>query len=154
MKYLTVSNCDANTVIVDDEDYDRLKDLSWHNTGTTIQHSVRIGRKIKATSLASIIMYKPGVVFDHINTKHTDNRKQNLRECSHSQNMANRKKTYFSSSMYKGVHWVRTHRKWAARIYCGKSIFLGYFDNEFDAAKAYDNAALNFFKEFANINFK
>ena len=45
--------------------------------------------------------------------------------------------------------------KWTAQIKVdGKHIHLGYFQSEKEAAKAYDKAALKYFGEFANPNFK
>ena len=57
-------------------------------------------------------------------------------------------------SKYKGVHWHKNHRKWLARITFEKNtIHLGYFRNEIEAAKAYDEAAKKYHGEFASLNF-
>jgi len=57
-------------------------------------------------------------------------------------------------SKYKGVHWHKLHKKWAARItFERKQIHLGYFLSEIEAAKAYDRAAIKYHGEFAYLNF-
>jgi len=56
--------------------------------------------------------------------------------------------------MYKGVCFHRGHKLWRAQIGIGgKRLTLGYFDNQADAAKAYDQAAIKHFGEFAQLNF-
>jgi hypothetical protein len=60
-----------------------------------------------------------------------------------------------NTSKYKGVGFHSARKKWRARIKIeGEEISLGYWDNEIDAAKAYDRAAVIYFKEFACLNFK
>lgn len=91
---------------------------------------------------------------DHKNGNGLDNRRANLRIATTSQNLANRGKTRRNTSGYKGVMWFKRKRKWYARIrVSGKSVHLGYFDDPIDAAKAYDDAALKHFGEFAKTNF-
>ena len=93
---------------------------------------------------------------DHINQNGLDNRKANLRPATHTQNNCNRKKfsknTY---SKYKGVCWKKKIKKWTAQIgFNNKMIFLGYFHDEVAAAKAYDQAAIKYHREFAALNFE
>ena len=84
-----------------------------------------------------------------------DNRRVNLRAATRAQNVRNRKKyTKSGSSKYKGVSWKKDNGKWSARIGLNnKSIFLGNFEKELDAAKAYDKAAKKYHGEFACLNF-
>lgn len=92
---------------------------------------------------------------DHINREFRDNRIENLRAASYSENLRNTRKITFGSSFYKGVCWDKQKRKWMARIKLeDKRLFLGYFNNQAEAAKEYDKAALKYFGPFANINFK
>lgn len=56
--------------------------------------------------------------------------------------------------MYKGVSWKKDICKWTAKIGVDyKSIYLGCFENEIEAAKAYDEAAMKYHGEFACLNF-
>lgn len=59
-----------------------------------------------------------------------------------------------TSGRYKGASWDKTYSKWQGRIYVNhKSVFLGYFLKEVDAALAYDRAAVRYFGDFACLNF-
>lgn len=92
-----------------------------------------------------------------------DNRKVNLRIATHKQNVWHRRKFIRrtsggfqkpSRSRYKGVDWVKDIKRWRVRIRVnGKRIYLGSYENEIDAAKAYDKAAKKYHGEFASLNF-
>ena len=59
-----------------------------------------------------------------------------------------------SSSIYKGVSWHAGRNKWRVQIRIdGKQTYIGGFDNEEVAAKAYDEAARYNFKQYARLNF-
>ena len=77
----------------------------------------------------------------------------NLRNCTNAQNQGNQKKREGTTSRFKGVCWHKRDRKWSARIRKnGHRHNLGYFDDELDAAGAYNVAALELFGEFALLN--
>jgi len=97
----------------------------------------------------------PGLLIDHINTDSLDNRKANLRLATPSQNSCNTRRDKSNTySRYRGVSFSKRKQKWFAAIRTdGKKLWLGYFDNEIDAAKAYDNAARIYHKDFARTNF-
>lgn len=95
----------------------------------------------------------PGDLTDHINGDTLDYRRSNLRITDASGNSHNRcKSVKETSSRYKGVHRERID-KWHAQIMVKKVLHhLGTFDNERDAALAYNEAARSYFGEFANLN--
>ncbi len=90
-------------------------------------------------------LYVHGVwptVLDHINRNPVDNRIENLREVTHSQNQQNRAQDPRNKSGARGVIWAKHAKKWRAQIRVDrKSIYLGYFDTVEDAACAYIAAA-------------
>ncbi|MFA4974657.1 MAG: HNH endonuclease [bacterium] len=89
---------------------------------------------------------------DHKNLDKSDNRWNNLREATRSQNLANKRTPSSNTSGYKGVHWNRQIGKWQAQIRVkGKGIYLGVFNTIDAASSAYENAALMYFGEFARI---
>ncbi len=58
------------------------------------------------------------------------------------------------SSKYKGVIRVKRDRKWQATIQANRrKLSLGAFDDEIEAAVAYDRKAKELFGEFAYLNF-
>jgi hypothetical protein len=141
---------------VDDDVFDQLNRQSWHAVSN--KHDVYVAGKInnRAVKLHRVIMgAKPGELVDHINGDTLDNRRCNLRICTPSENLRNRRKRKAATSKYKGVHQSPDRDKqWRAMIRLnGKTVCLGSFRSERAAALAYDSAALEHFGEFANLNF-
>lgn len=74
---------------------------------------------------------------DHRNRDRLDNRRSNLRVSTNAENAQNRGRASRGSSRHRGVGWDRSKGKWMARAMLdGKFKFIGYFDNEEEAAKA------------------
>ncbi len=99
------------------------------------------------------IMQPPSdMQIDHIDHDCLNNQRANLRVCTQAQNNANRRKTR-GSSQFKGVYWYASRNKWRANIRVDRQTkHLGYFDDEEDAARAYNEEALKQFREFALLN--
>jgi len=90
---------------------------------------------------------------DHINGNSLDNRKSNLRLCSHGENKMNSIIAKNNTSGYKGVSYHIGHKKWVTTIQKNKKVvFRKEFNNKKDAAIAYNINALKYHQQFANIN--
>lgn len=83
-----------------------------------------------------------GLQIDHINGNRSDNRKENLRLVTNSENQQNRhKKSSWATSKTLGVHWDKRRNSWQAMITLNKkTMFLGRFKSEQDAIKARKDA--------------
>lgn len=138
--------------IVDDDDFDCLNCFCWHCTKQG--RAGRIERRSGSRKPYTILMHRQilrarrGVEVDHINLNPLDNRKENLRLATFSQNQWNRRVYRNSSTRFKGVG--KKGNGYRARISVhGKSICLGVFETARLAAFAYANAARKYHGEFA-----
>ncbi len=165
----TIPLTQGYVTVVDDQDYEALSLRSWRvvvKGGGTI-YAVRNADASEraAGSPKNICMHREilGIVYDgskrvdHRNRDALDNRSDNLRQCSGSQNAANVDKRRGDSaytSRYKGVSYDRRTGRWAARIAPHRGrVWLGRFGTEEEAARAYDRAAREIWGEFACLNF-
>jgi hypothetical protein len=145
---------------VDDCDYDALCAVKWCANSTpwgfyAFRTTMKNGIVTSEYMHRRIIGAKLGEFVDHINHNGLDNRRENLRICTLSQNGANqRRQNRVKSSPYKGVSWDAANKKWTSRIWVNeRKIWLGRFTDEMLAAKTYDTAAVKHFGEFAHTNF-
>lgn len=143
--------------VVDAEDYRRLARCQWFaENGQKTYYAVR-KQNGKSIKMHREILNTPEHLFvDHIDHNGLNNQKKNLRLATFSQNCQNRRhsKLKTSTSKYKGVHWHKDQKKWAAQITANKkSHHLGYFSSETTAAHTYDLAAKKYHGRFASLNF-
>ena len=104
---------------------------------------------------AFVEMNEDAQVIDHINRVRDDNHASNLRWVSFQMNAHNRSKRHTASSKYFGVYTAEPKYRFKAAIRNGNTYhFLGYFENEEEAAKAYDIKAVELFGEHARLNFQ
>ena len=153
--------------LVDDEDYDYLMQWKWNT------EKARKGRRYyakraeydketqtqKTIRLHRVIMnvIDPNIHIDHKDHDGLNCQKNNMRIATNEQNTRNRRANKNSTSKYKGVSrsvWPSGTHKWKAKITInGKQINIGFFDEEIEAAKAYDKMAIELHGDFANPNF-
>lgn len=144
--------------IVDAGDYEWLNSFAWQAMlSRGAWYASRLlwedGKCKRIKMHQAILSTIDGSVPDHKNGNGLDNRRDNLRPATRSQNCGNRR-TVVNKSGFKGVSWASKDKKWRARIgVSGKALFLGTFATADEAAHAYDAAALKHFGEFARLNF-
>lgn len=143
--------------VVDDDMFDSLSQHHWFlsSNGYAMRNCAIGNGKYSAMCMhRQILNLEKGDKkdVDHINMDHLDNRKENLRICTRSENMRNRGKNKNNKSGYKGVSWFARDSKWVAGIkHNGKRKYLGLFDDPALAHEAYKKVALELHGEFAKM---
>jgi hypothetical protein len=140
---------------VSEEDYERVSKYKWLCMGHGYAARSRRkdeGKKGIVYMHRFILGVEDGEV-DHVDGDRLDNRRENLRLVTHSQNLMNQKPQNGRSSKYKGVYWDEANQSWKVqikkkndyRILCG-------FASEYMASRVYDILALDSFGEYARPN--
>jgi hypothetical protein len=142
--------------IVDDDMYDYLMRWKWNATlrpsGDGYYAVTRLDGEKNHTPMHHLIVDVPeGMEVDHKDGNGLNNVRDNLRLCTHQQNLFNRRKNRSSTTGYKGV---TQHRgKFQAQIGLhGKNIYLGIYPTAKEAHEVYIAKAKELFGDFANIN--
>jgi hypothetical protein len=155
----------GGVAIIDDADYPLVAKFRWRSrkrekerTAYAFRHFRNNGRLYWQPMHRLILgLLDPNVYTDHRNHNGLDNRRENLRVATRSQNQGNRAPNTNNKTGFKGVCLkLRKHRKphWRARIsQNGKPRFLGQFQSPIAAALAYDKAAIAKWGPFAYTNF-
>lgn len=155
----TIPLTQGKVAIVDEADYEYLNQWRWYAAKGSSTYYARRGiwenDKTRDIRMHCVILNPPpSLEPDHINGDGLDNRRCNLRICTRSQNSMNRRKHPNCSSKYKGVSWYKRDCKWESYIYTDdrQKKHLGYFNDEEEAAAAYNTEARERFGEFAKPN--
>jgi len=159
--YITLSQ--GFFAVVDAEDVPRLGSFSWFiyrpSASDRLIYAVRkvrtgVGRYTKRLMHRDVLVMSDNFEVDHKNGNGLDNRKENLRPATASQNQANaRQHVDAGYSQYKGVTFHKITRRWQASVQCNKKRrFFGGFKTEKEAAEAYNKEAAKVFGEYARLN--
>ncbi len=136
---------------VDAADYEWLSQYRWRlsSSGYVVRREKR-----KLIFMHRQIMQPPKrVPVDHRDGSRLNNCRSNLRVCTLQENAQNRVKRLGCASRFKGVHRAPDRPKWTAgHQFKGDRIWLGYFDEEIEAARAYDYRAVECCGELAWVN--
>lgn len=141
-------------VLIDSDDYDKIMKFKWHlmkKGKKYIGTSIWDGGKSRTLLLHRCIMGLKGYdknEVDHINGNELDNRKQNLRICTHWQNQYNFKKPKTNTTGFKGVVLLKTGKYVAQISVKRRHIHLGTFSDPFEAHTAYCEASKKYHGEF------
>lgn len=157
--------------VIDKEDLDKVSKFNWFAVKSRRAiYAATHGENRETIKMHRVIMglTESKLICDHIDHDGLNNRKQNLRVCTNSENVKNTTSRKNTSSKYLGVCYrpVRKRKlkngdysineytkKWVSQIQCnGKKFFIGRFLEEEQAAIAYNKIAFEKFGEFANLN--
>ena len=118
------------------------------------KQNIRKKKLIHRLVLEAFLPIEEKMEVDHINHIKTDNRLENLRWATRSENKRNTNKMVNCSSQYIGVSWCKSRNNWEVRCkFDNKNINVGRFNTELEAAKAYNNFIIeNNLQEFAILN--
>ena len=141
--------------IIDSEDYKYLNQFKWQidkDDYAVRKASRKFGKPRKTFRMAREIMKFPkNKEVDHKNHDKLDNRKTNLRICTHAQNQMNRNLQKNNTSGFSGILWSSQKNKWIAQIHKNnKKIHLGSFKKIESAILTRKNAEKLYYGNFAN----
>lgn len=140
---------------VSNEDYGTLSKSAWY-----MDNALYAGRWAGQPRSMHVHIFKnlmgqelpPGHIVDHINRDHLDNRRENLRAATQSQNTMNSVLPITSSSRYRGVR--REGNRWHSYIYFERKQYsIGWFASADEAAWMRDQWAIQLHGEFGILNF-
>ncbi|SRR6266404_5948287 len=145
-------NGDLYECVIDSTDYPLVQHYRWHVIVN------RYGGRYAATSTGTDMFIHQLLLgikdADHRDRDGLNNRRSNLRPATRQQQQANHKKHADGvTSKFRGVSLFKESMKFRAAITVNeKSIHLGLFEDEVEAARAYNKAATQYFGEFASLN--
>jgi hypothetical protein len=138
---------------IDAEDYVRVVSCGkwYYSRGYAITRQRVDGKQVTVFLHRFIMNAQKGEILDHKDGDGLNNTRQNLRFCTHDENMRNRKLSKSNTTGFKGV--VFNGSSFIAQMRHNKeTIYLGSYGSPIDAAKAYNKAALERQGEFAKLN--
>lgn len=146
--------------IVDADDAPFLSMYSWHSVSRKGSRTIYAKRnklamhnETKRMAMHEVIMARPaGMSIDHINGNGLDNRRCNLRVCTHAENSRNTRHRSDNTSGHKGVRFQKSSGNWVAEISAaGVRHYLGSYAEKSQAVAAYQAAAAEKHGNFARV---
>lgn len=138
--------------LIDDEDFEVVNKLKWFAAYQKDRNKYLVRNKDTMLHRMLLNVTDSKIQVDHINGNPLDNRRCNLRTCTNKQNMMNRFLQKNNTTGYKGVRKSGLKGFRATIQVNNKKINLGSYKTIKEAAIAYNNGALKYFGEFANLN--
>jgi hypothetical protein len=143
----------GKVAIVNDDDFERLNKFRWYFCKRYAVRDVIVNGKKETIYMHRLVTEAPDdLEVDHINGDGIDNRKENLRLCTHAENSRNRGRAKHNTSGHKGVWFSKQSNRFIAETRLnGKKIHVGSFKTAEEASEAYKAKALEVHGDFANI---
>jgi len=142
-----IKNKESGRSKIDIEDINKIKDYKWTLLKNGYAHSCKMNIRLHRF----LINADSNMEVDHINIDRLDNRKINLRQCTHAENCKNQPISKNNTSGVTGVSWSKKDKVWVAYIRLNyKNIRLGVFKDKMLAVKARKEGEIKYFGEFAN----
>ncbi|HEY8659877.1 MAG TPA: hypothetical protein VIM07_04430 [Chitinophagaceae bacterium] len=172
MKQIFLHKKESNSIVltsvyamVDDEDYERLSKNKWYimrlyHCNTDILYARRYEGSPKNGNHKAILMHREVLgatsrleKIDHKDGNGLNNQKNNIRKCTHSENMSNRKVSHKKSNKYLGVFFKKNEDSYQAALKKdGKVYSTGYFKTTEQAAQAYNDLVLKYNPIYGRLN--
>lgn len=137
----------------DEADFALIRDTKWYRCNYGNEERTYVGDR-KGICIHRVIMGMPqGVEIDHINLNPLDNRRHNLRVCTHQQNQCNQPLQSNNTSGVTGVSFYPPRKKYRARIkYFQRELHLGYYLTKTQAIQARNEGMRHLFGEYGRYN--
>lgn len=153
-----ILNNGKGEVVVDNDSFKELSGKKWYLVNGYAARPGKMvnGRREPIVWMHRVIAETPkGKETDHINGNRLDNRKENLRVCTATENRRNVGVKKNSLTGIKGVRLETRTGRFTTRIQIGSGrLHIGTFETAKEAAEAYNEAALKYHGEYAKIGIK
>lgn len=136
---------------IDKNETERCSDYKWSLNKDGYAISSKDGKNFYLHRY--LVCAQKGEYIDHINYDRLDNRKENLRICTNSQNLMHRSSLASNNTTgYHGIIFRKDRNKFSVEIQANKQkIFIGHYDKVDDAIVARKEAELKYFGKYKSF---